>query len=80
MRPTLGDRLSCLRGFPHRLRRSEHPGDVPIGGGASPPSVFRLSQLSPESKASLRCVYASLAKELPDDPASPKYLELLAAP
>ena len=80
MRPTLGDHLSCVRGFhigfdaPNTLAMyllAEELGRRPL---------FRLSQLSPETKASLRRVYASLAKELPDDPAAPKYLELLAAP
>ena len=42
--------------------------------------ILRLSELSPETKASLRRVYASLAKALPDDPAAPKYLDLLDAP
>ena len=80
MRPALGDRQSCARGFRIGFDAENTLAMYLLAEGLRSRPIFRLSQLPPESKVALRRVYASLAKELPGDPAAPKYLELLAAP
>ena len=80
MRPTLGDRQSCVRGFRIGFDAPNTLAMYLLAEELRSRPIFRLSQLPPETKASLRRVYASLAKALPDDPAAPKYLELLAIP
>ena len=80
MRPALGDRRSCVRGFRIGFDARNTLAMYLLAEELRSRPIFRLSELSPESKVCLRRVYASLAKELPDDPAAPKYLEMLAAP
>jgi hypothetical protein len=80
MRPTLGDRQSCLRGFrigfdaPNTLAMyliAEEYGRRPIRS---------LQELSPETKMPLRGIYAWLMRALPEDPAAPRYLSLVDVP
>ena len=80
MRPTLGDRRSCVRGFHIGFDGPNTMAMYLLAEELHSRPISRLSQLPPETKAPLRRVYASLAEALPDDPAAPKYLELLVAP
>jgi len=80
MRPKLGDRQSCARSFRIGFDAPNTLAMYLLGEELRRRPIFRLSELPPESKASLQRVYAWAAKALPDDPAAPKYLELLDAP
>ena len=80
MRPKLGDRQSCVRSFRIGFDAPNTLAMYLLVEELRSRPILRLSELSPETKASLRRVYVSLGKELPDDPAAPKYLDLLVAP
>ena len=80
MRPAIGDRQSCARSFRIGFDAPNTQAMCLLVAELRRRPIFRLSELSPETKASLRRVYASLSKALPDDPTAPKSLELLIAP
>jgi hypothetical protein len=77
MRPTLGDRRSCVRGFRIGFDAPNTLAMYLLGEELRTRPVYALGQLPAESKDSMRRVYAWLAKTLPTDPAAPRYLALL---
>lgn len=80
MRPTLGDRRACVRGFRIGFDAPNTLAMYLIGEQLRRGPLLDLRQLPPETKIPLRRIYAWLADTLPDDPAAPKYQALLDFP
>jgi hypothetical protein len=80
MRPTLGDRQACRRGFRIGFDAPNTLAMYLLGEELARRPIVSLYHLSPEVKAPLRRIYASWARALPSDPAAPKYLALLELP
>lgn len=80
MRPTLGDRRACVRTFRIGFDAPNAMAMYLLGEQLRRRPIASLYEMPADAKASLRRVYASLAKAMPDDPASPKYLLLLDIP
>ena len=80
MRPTLGDRRACVRGFRIGFDAPNTLALYLIGEQLRRGPLLGLCQLPSETKTPLRRVYAWLAHTLPDDPAAPKFQALLDFP
>jgi hypothetical protein len=80
MRPTLGDRRSCARGFRIGFDAPNTLAMYLIGEEFRQQPLDRLRELSLSAKNPLRGIYAWLAQTLPNDPAAPKYKALLGMP
>ncbi len=79
MRPLLGDRQAVARRFHIGFDALNTLAMYVIAEDYRRAPLSRLWQLPAETKRVLRPTYAALARELPDDPAAPKFRMLLDA-
>ncbi len=78
MRPKLGDGRARARSFRIGFDPANTLAMYLIAEEIRLRRITRVSQLSGDTRLRLRQIYETLAKALPDDPASPKYLALVA--
>jgi hypothetical protein len=77
MRPDLSDRQSRARDFQISFDARNAEAICIIVDELRKRPLVHLGQLPPAAKERLRAVYRSLAAELPNDPAAPRYLAML---
>jgi hypothetical protein len=77
MRPMLGDRRACVRGFSIGFDARNALAMYLLAETLRSRPIWGLHQLPSETRVALWRAYASLAEGLPDDPAAPRYMAML---